>query len=67
LSTIAVLLHAGMQLLQDYNNVMMEIQSVEIAVRQVVKLKIVQLYALVVDGLFLKSMESVHLCAVMDF
>ena len=53
--------------MQDYNNVMMEIQSAEMAVLQAVKLKIVQLYALVVDGLFLKSMESVHLCAVMDF
>jgi hypothetical protein len=56
-----------MELLQDYNNVMMEIQLVEMAVRQAVRLKIVQLYALVVDGLFLKSMEYVHHCAEMDF
>jgi hypothetical protein len=64
---IAALLYVGMELLQDYNNVMMEIQLVEMAVRQAVRLKIVQLYALVVDGLFLKSMESVHHCAEMDF
>ncbi len=62
---IHVRLYAVMGSLSDWRNVMMRMQSVMMAVRQPVKLKIVLLYVPVVDGLFQGLMKRVQLYAGM--